>query len=171
MKFESGETGLPLPARYWAIVAISLNTVMVVIDTAIIVVALPTIARSLAVTDSDAISLVAITQFVALIALLPMAALGDRIGHRRLFRTGQALFVTGSLLCLIAPNLPLLLVARAVQAVGSSAVLSMGMALLRAIYPAASLGKGIGLNGVLIAIGAAIAPSLGGVVVATLGWR
>lgn len=163
--------GLPLPQRRWAVLAISLNTLMVVIDQAILTVALPTAARALSVTQSEVISLVAVSQVVLLIALLPFAAWGDRIGHTRMFRTGQALFVAGALACMVAPTLPTLLIARGVQAIGAAAMLSVGVALLRAIYPAGMLGRGLGLNGVLIAAGAAIAPSLGGWVVATIGWR
>lgn len=144
---------------------------MVVIDQAILTVALPTAARALNVTQSEIISLVAVSQIVSLVALLPFAAWGDRIGHTKLYRGGQALFMVGSLACMFASNLPMLLVARGAQAIGAAAVLSVGMALLRAIYPANMLGKGLGINGVLIAAGAAIAPSLGGLVVATLGWR
>jgi DHA2 family multidrug resistance protein-like MFS transporter len=167
----AGDAGLPLPQRYLAIVAVSLNTVMVVLDASMIVVALPTAARSLSITQSQAVSLVAITQFIALIGLLPLSALGDRLGHERVFRAGQLLFVLGSLLCMMAPNLLTLLAARAVQAAGAAAVLSVGIALLRSIYPSALLGRGLGLNGVLVAMGSAIAPSLGGLIVATLGWR
>jgi DHA2 family multidrug resistance protein-like MFS transporter len=160
-----------LPQRYWAIVAVSLNTVMVVLDASMIVVALPTAARSLSITQSQAVSLVAITQFIALIGLLPLSALGDRFGHKRVFRAGQLLFALGSLLCMMAPTLLALLAARAVQAAGAAAVLGVGIALLRSIYPGALLGRGLGLNGVLVAMGSAIAPSLGGLIVATLGWR
>jgi MFS transporter, DHA2 family, multidrug resistance protein len=170
-KSTPADGGLPLPQRHWAVVAISLNTLMVVIDQAILTVALPTAARALSVTQSEVISLVAVSQIVSLIALLPFAAWGDRIGHTRLFRGGQALFVAGSLACMVAPTLPTLLVARGIQAIGAAALLSVGVALLRAIYPAKMLGKGLGINGVLIAVGAAIAPSLGGLVVATIGWR
>lgn len=165
------QNGLPTPQRFWAILAVSLNTIMVVIDSSMVIVALPTAARALSITESEAISLVAITQFIALVALLPLSAIGDRIGHARLFRIGQMLFITGSLLCMFAPSLPTLLAARAIQAFGAAAVLSVGIALLRAIYPSISLGKGLGINGVLVAMGAAIAPSLGGLIVAMLGWR
>ena len=164
-------SGLALPRRHWAVLAISLNTLMVVIDQAILTVALPTAARSLNVTQSEVISLVAVSQFISLVALLPFAALGDRIGHTRRYRSGQLLFVFGAMLCMLAPTLPMLLAARALQAIGAAAVLSVGMALLRVIYPREALGKGLGINGVLIAVGAAIAPSLGGIIVATLGWR
>lgn len=168
---QSGEDGLPTPQRFWAIIAVSLNTIMVVIDSTMAIVALPTASRALSITESEAISLVAITQFISLVGLLPLSAIGDRIGHARLFRAGQVMFIAGSLLCMFAPDLPALLAARTIQAMGAAAVLSVGIALLRAIYPSISLGKGLGINGVLIAMGAAIAPSLGGLVVATLGWR
>lgn len=167
----AGSDGLPTPRRYWSILAVSLGTVVVVVDTTIVVVALPTAARELGVDESAAISIVAVYQFVLLTLLLPLAALGDRIGHRRLYQAGQGLFFAASFLCFLAPSLPLLLAARALQAAGAAAALSVGMALLRAIYPAASLGRGLGINGVIVAAGSALAPSLGGVLVATLGWR
>ena len=87
------QNGLPTPQRFWAILAVSLNTIMVVIDSSMVIVALPTAARALSITESEAISLVAITQFIALVALLPLSAIGDRIGHARLFRIGQMLFI------------------------------------------------------------------------------
>jgi DHA2 family multidrug resistance protein-like MFS transporter len=165
------DSGLPVPQRFWAILAVSLNTVMVVLDSSMIVVALPTAARALSITHSQAVSLVAITQFIALIGLLPLSALGDRFGHKRVFRAGQLLFLLGSILCVMAPSVLTLLAARAVQAAGAAAVLSVGIALLRSIYPSTLLGRGLGFNGVLVAMGSALAPSLGGMIVATLGWR
>jgi DHA2 family multidrug resistance protein-like MFS transporter len=167
----AGSDGLPTPRRYWSILAVSLGTAVVVIDTTIVIVALPTAARELGVSDAAAIGLVAVYQFVLLTMLLPFAALGDRIGHRRLYQAGQGLFLAASLLCFLAPGLPLLLAARALQAAGAAAALSVGMALLRSIYPAASLGRGIGINGVIVAVGAALAPSIGGLLVATASWR
>jgi len=163
--------GIRTPRRYWCILAVSLGTLLAVVDSTIVIVALPTVARDLGVSGSEAISIVAISQVVLLVALLPLAALGDRIGHRRLYQAGQWVFLAASILCLLSPTLPLLLAARALQAVGAAAALSVGMALIRAIYPSGSLGTGLGINGAVVASAAALAPSLGGLIVATIGWR
>ena len=76
--------GLPLPRRYFAILAISFGTALVVIDGGIPTVALPTIARDLGVDNSSAVLVVTIYQLVLVMTLLPFSALGDRIGHRKL---------------------------------------------------------------------------------------
>ena len=88
--------GLPLPRRLWAIAAVSFGTALVVIDGAIPTVALPTIARDLGVDESAAVLVVTIYQLVLVMTLLPFAALGDRIGHRRLYQLGQLVFVAAT---------------------------------------------------------------------------
>src|SRR3569623_20998 len=100
--------GLPLPRRYWAIGAVSFGTALVVIDGAIPPVALPTIARDLHVESSAAVLVVSIYQLVLVMTLLPFSALGDRLGHRRLYQIGQIVFTIATLLCFFARSLPFL---------------------------------------------------------------
>ena len=160
-----------MPQRLWAIGAISFGTALLVLDNAIATVALPTIAAALAVPPSAAVTVVTIYQIVLLMALLPFSALGDRIGHRRLYQAGQVTFIAASLLCFFAVDLTMLLVARAAQAFGVAAVLAVSAALLRQIYPSASLGRGLGLNSIIIGSAAALAPTLGGFILALGSWR
>lgn len=162
--------GLPFPRRLYAIGAVSFGTALVVIDGAIPTVALPTIARDLGVEQSAAVLIVTIYQLVLVMTLLPFAALGDRIGHRRLYQLGQLVFVCASILCFFAQSLPFLLVVRAVQSLGAAAALSVSSAIIRAVYPPKQLGRGLGINSVIVSISMALAPTLGGIVISLAPW-
>jgi DHA2 family multidrug resistance protein-like MFS transporter len=165
-----GQEGLPTPRRYLAIAAVSFGTALVVLDGGIPSVALPTIARDLDVDSASAVLVVTIYQLVLVMTLLPFAALGDRIGHRRLYQTGQIVFTIATVLCFFAESLPFLLVVRAAQAVGAAATLSVSSALVRSIYPARQLGRGLGVNSIVVSISAALAPTLGGLILAIASW-
>ena len=163
--------GLPLPRRMWAIVAISFGTSLIVLDGLIANVALPTIARDLGVSNAVITNVVTVYQLVLVMLLLPFASLGDRIGHRRLYLYGLVLFMLASAMCLFADGLWLLLVLRALQAVGAAMALSVSAAMLRQIYPASRLGTGMGINSVIVASFSALAPTLGGYIVGHAPWQ
>lgn len=162
--------GLPTPRRYFAIAAICLGTVLTVIDGAIATVALPTISRDLDVAGSSAVLVVTIYQLVLVMLLLPLSAVGDRIGLKRLYQLGQLLFTIATILCFFAKTLPFLLVVRALQAVGAAAALSVMSALIRTIYPADRLGRGLGINMVTVSVSAALAPTAGGLILGVAPW-
>lgn len=168
---DAAFTGLSQPRRGRAIIALSFGTALLVIDNSIATVALPSIARALGVTPSAAISVVTIYQAVLLMSVLPLSAVGDLIGHRRLYQAGQVLFLVASLACVAATNLPTLLAARAAQALGTASVLAVNVALLRSIYPVEKLGRGLGLNSIIIASASTIAPTIGGLILAAGNWR
>ena len=163
--------GLPHPRRWWAIAAISFGTALLVIDTSIANVALPTIARELGVTNSVVTNVVTVYQLVLVMFLLPFSSLGDRIGHRRLYQYGQTLFMMASALCLLANDFFVLLALRALQALGAGMALSVSAAMLREIYPESKLGTGMGVNSVIVASSSALAPTLGGYIVGNAEWQ
>lgn len=162
--------GLPMPRRLLAVIAVSFGTALVVVDGTIATVALPTIARDLGVDASAAVLIVTVYQLVLVMSLLPLSALGDRIGLRRLYQIGLVVFTAATVPCFFARSLPFLLVVRAAQGFGAAATLSVGSALVRAIYPATRLGRGLGINGVVVSISSAIAPALGGLVLSVAPW-
>lgn len=162
--------GLPMPRRLAAIAAISFGTALLVIDGSIPSVALPSIARDLEVERSAAVAVVTVYQLTLVMTLLPFSTLGDRLGHRRLYQSGQLLFAAASALCLFVESLPFLLIVRAAQAIGAAAALSVSAALLRAIYPRAQLGRGLGINSVVVSSAAALSPTLGGAILAFAPW-
>jgi MFS transporter, DHA2 family, multidrug resistance protein len=162
--------GMPVPQRYLAIVAISLGTILTVIDGQIAGVALPTIAHDLHVPGSSAVLVVTVYQLVLVMTLLPFSALGDRIGLRRLYQGGQLVFTLATGACFFAKSLPMLLAVRALQSLGAAAALSVMSAMIRSIYPARQLGRGLGLNSVMVSASAALAPTAGGLILAVAPW-
>ncbi len=163
--------GLPRPRRYWAIAAISFGTALLVLDGAIANVALPTIARDLGVSNAVVTNVVTIYQLVLVMVLLPFASVGDRLGHRVLYQYGQLVFLIASALCLFVGDFIVLLVLRALQALGAGMALSVSAAMLRQIYPARQLGSGMGINSVIVASSGALAPTLGGFIVGHAPWQ
>jgi DHA2 family multidrug resistance protein-like MFS transporter len=162
--------GLPLPRRYLAICALSLGNALIIIDGGVANIALPTIAHDLRIDSSSVVSVVTIYQLMLVMLLLPFAGLGERIGLKRLYQTGQVIFTIATFLCFFANSLPFLLIVRAVQALGAAASLSVSSALIRSTYPAKALGSGLGINSAIISASAALAPSLGGFVLGIAPW-
>lgn len=162
--------GLPLPRRYAAIAALSLGSALVVIDGGVANIALPTIARDLGIDRASVVSVVTIYQLMLVMLLLPFAGLGERIGLKRMYQVGQSLFAFATFLCFFAKSLPFLLIVRAAQAIGAAAALGVSAALLRSTYPARQLGSGLGINSAIISAGAALAPSLGGLILGIAPW-
>ena len=162
--------GIPTPRRYVAILALAIGTAVSVVDGGIANVALPTMARSLGISPSLAVLVVTVYQLALVTTLLPLAALGQRIGLRRLYQAGQLIFVVASLLCFFARSLPFLLVVRVAQGLGAAATISVSSALIRAVYPARQLGRGLSVNTLVVSISSVVAPSLGGLIISHATW-
>ena len=162
--------GLPTPRRYWSVTAIWLAMSMTVLDGSIANVALPTIARDLNASAASSIWIVNAYQLAITVTLLPLAALGDRLGYRRVYMAGLIVFVLGSLACALSHSLPQLTAARVFQGLGAGAIMSINSALVRFTYPQRSLGRGIGLNAVVISISAAVGPTVAAAVLAKASW-
>ena len=164
------EDGLPLPQRYWAILTIVLGLVMAVIDGAIANVALPTIAQDLHASPSFSVWIVNGYQLAITISLLPLAALGDIIGYRRVYLAGLALFTLASLFCALSHTLLLLTLARILQGFGAAGIMSVNAALVRFTYPRNQLGHGIGINALVVAVAAAVGPTLAAGILSVGTW-
>lgn len=163
--------GLPVPRRYWAIAAIVLAIAMSVLDSTIVNVALPSIARSLGATAAASIWVINAYQLAILVMLLPLASLGEVVGYRRVSLTGLALFTLASLGCARAPDLLTLSVARVIQGLGAAGVMSVAPALVRFTYPQRDLGRAVGINAFVVATSAALGPTVASAVLAVTGWR
>jgi MFS transporter, DHA2 family, multidrug resistance protein len=167
---EEAQDGLPIPRRYWSVVSIWLALTMAVLDGAIANVALPTIARELGASPAMSVWIINAYQLTITILLLPLAALGDRIGYKCIYIPGLALFTIGSVACALSPSLTLLIAARAFQGIGAACVMSMNAALVRATYPARMLGRGIGYNALVLSMSAAIGPTLAALILSIGSW-
>lgn len=167
---SSGRSGLETPRRYWAMLAVGLALTMSVIDATIANVALPTIADDMHAEPSFAIWIVNAYQMAIMLSLLPLAALGDIIGYSRVYLGGLVLFTIASLTCSLSDSLPMLVGARVLQGFGASGIMSVNMAVVRFIYPTSFLGRGIGLNAVIIAISAAVGPTIASAILSVATW-
>jgi DHA2 family multidrug resistance protein-like MFS transporter len=167
---DQAEDGLPIPRRYWSAAAIWLALSMAVLDGAIANVALPTIARELGASPSMSVWVINAYQLTITVLLLPLAALGDRIGHKSIYVPGLALFTLGSVGCALAHGLGTLIAARVVQGVGAACIMSMNAALVRATYPARMLGRGIGYNALVLSMSAATGPTIAALILSVASW-
>jgi len=163
--------GLPVPRRYWAILAIVLAISMSVLDSSIANVALPSIARDFHATNAASIWVINAYQIAILMSLLPLASLGEIVGYRRISQTGLAVFTLASLGCAFAPSLLTLSIARVIQGFGAAGIMSVNAALVRFTYPHRMLGRAIGINAFVVATCAAIGPTIASAVLAVGPWR
>lgn len=158
------------PRRLAAVSSVLAAMVLVVLNTAIANMALPTIAQSLQVTPALSIWIITANQAALLMALLPCAALGESLGYRRVFRWGVALFLGATLMCALAPALSWLIAARLLQGLGGAAVMALAIALLRQVVPSQQLGAAIGWNALAVALSSAAGPAMGAAILSVADW-
>ncbi len=141
------------------------------LDTAIANTALPAIATSLQAPPAASIWVINAYQLAVVATLLPFAALGDVWGPRRVFLSGLLLFTVASLACAVADSLTTLTLARALQGVGAGALMSVNIALVRLVYPPEHLGRGVGLNALVVGLGFTLGPSVASLVLSVASWQ
>ncbi len=163
--------GLPRRERLEAITAIGVSVAMATLDTAVTNTALPTIAKDLGSDGATAIWVINAYQLAMIAALLPLAALGDIVGHRRVYIVGLALFTATSLGCGLAWSLPSLIVARTLQGFGAAAIMSVNSALIRFVYPARTLGRGVGIIALVVALGFTLGPTVASLILSVASWQ
>ena len=164
------DAGLVGGARALAMGAVALSVLLSVLDYAVANVALPTIGHDIGATPSSAIWVVNAYQLASLIALLPVASLGEIVGAATLCRVGLVVFVGASALCAVSTNLPMLAGARVLQGLGGACIMGVNVALVRVIYPASQFGRGIALNGLVVATGVALGPTVASAVLSVAHW-
>lgn len=163
--------GLPTPRRYWAIVSIGLGITLAVLDGAIANVALPSIARDLQASSAASIWIVNAYQIAIVVALLPLASLGEIVSYRRVSQAGLAVFTLASIACVFANSIETLSLARVVQGFGAAGIMSVNGALVRYTYPQRLLGRAVGINAVIVSLAAAAGPTIASAILAVGHWR
>ena len=166
----------PLPtaperARAPAMAAAMLAAALVTIDISIMYTALPAIAQGLGVSAASSVWVVNAYQLAMVAAVLPMAALGEKIGHRRMHLAGVTVFTLASLVCALAWSLPTLVAARVLQGLGAAATVSVTTALVRFIYPPHQLGRGLGLYAFIVSVSFAIGPAVASTILTLANWH
>jgi DHA2 family multidrug resistance protein-like MFS transporter len=150
--------------------SIGIGVGMASLDTAIANTALPAMAAQLHASPAASVWIVNIYQLAMVATLLPLAALSETVGYRRMWLIGAIVFTAASLACALSPTLSFLVVARLLQGLGASAIMSVNGAILRSIFPARLMGRGFGTNSLVVAVGFALGPSLASSILAISSW-
>ena len=154
----------------WTLVACVLASSLSFVEGSVLSVALPAIRASYGA-GAQQVQWVVNAYLLPLSALLLLGgALGDHFGRKRLLLIGTSIFAATSLICALAPSLPILLAARAAQGVGAALLLPNSLALLNAAFQGEKRGRAVGIWAAAGAAAAAIAPLIGGWLVGTVGW-
>ena len=165
-----GIDGLPPELRRWAVAAIFTTLALASLDTAIANIALPAIAADLHVSPAEVIWVVNVYQIALVATLLPLGALGEIVGHERIYLGGVLLFTLASLGCACAWSLPSLLVARTLQGLGASGIMAVNAALVRFVYPTHMLGRGFGYNALVVGTAFTLGPTIASAILAVGTW-
>jgi DHA2 family multidrug resistance protein-like MFS transporter len=162
--------GLPWERRRWVVAAIFTALAMASLDTAIANIALPAISADLHVTPAEVVWVVNVYQIALVATLLPLGALGEIVGHERIYLGGLLLFTLASVGCALAWSLPTLLIARTLQGLGASGIMSVNTALVRFVYPSRMHGRGFGHNALVVATAFTLGPSVASAILALGPW-
>ncbi len=154
-----------------ALASLSLSMLLSSLGTSIANVGLPTLAEAFSA-SFEQVQWVVLAYLLAITALIvSVGRLGDIIGRRRLLLIGICVFTVASILCALAPHLWLLIAARALQGVGAAIMMALTMALVGGAVPKEKMGSAMGVLGTMSAIGTSLGPTLGGFLIANLGWQ
>src|SRR3954452_25529052 len=155
----------------WVLAGLSLSMLLSSLGTSIANVAMPTLAQAFDASFQE-VQWIVLAYLLAITTLIvTVGRLGDITGRRRLLLAGIFLFTVASGLSAVAPTLGLLIAARAAQGLGAAIMMALTMAFVGETVPKAKTGSAMGLLGTMSAIGTALGPSLGGVLIAGFSWR
>lgn len=166
-QMEAGRT------NKWVVMGIvAIGVFMATLDSSIVNISLPTIARFFSVPLSGAVEWVVIAYLVATAAILLTAGrLADMMGRKVVWLVGLVLFTASSALCGFSPSLGFLIGSRALQGLGGALLMAVSPAMLTSTFPSRERGRALGLNAVFVALGVSVGPTLGGFITATTSWR
>jgi DHA2 family multidrug resistance protein-like MFS transporter len=153
-----------------SLIAVLCAMSMVVLDTGMLIVALPTLSAAIHVDLAHGIWAVSAYQMALLVGLLPSAQLAGRFGQRKTLIVGLIIYLTASGLCAASPNLVLLVAARMLQGLGGAVIMALGISILRGTLGTEKLGRAIGWNALVVAMSSAAAPSLAAAILSIGNW-
>ncbi|MCJ8010269.1 MFS transporter [Paenibacillus sp. KQZ6P-2] len=157
--------------RWLILVVLNLFTFMSTLDGSIVNIALPVLSQKLGLPIAQ-IEWVTTGYLMAICSvILFFGKLGDMLGKIRIFKLGTYIFVVGSLLCGFSSSLPFLITSRIIQALGASMTMANSQGIITDIFPAKERGKALGLIGTFVSLGSIAGPSLGGIIISSLGWE
>ncbi|MCO5071857.1 MAG: MFS transporter [Rhizobiaceae bacterium] len=154
-----------------AVATLTLSVLLASLGTSIVNIALPTLVEAFSAPFAHVQAVVVAYLGALTISVVIAGRLGDRFGLKIMLIVGLAIFASASLLCASSPSLWLLIAARALQGVGAAFLMTLAMALMRQTANEASVGRAMGLLGTVSALGTALGPALGGLLLPITGWR
>ena len=158
-------------AHWYAVATVCIGAFMGQLDASIVTLALPRLGIDLNA-GAGAVEWVALAYLLVLVATLAtVGRIADAVGRKLLYVYGFGVFTTGSVICGLAPTLPLLIGARVLQAVGAAMLQANSVALIADTVPRPLLGRAIGVQGSAQALGLALGPAIGGLLMSLGGWR
>lgn len=161
----------PVSSARWALAGLALSVLLSSLGTSIANVGLPALTEAFGA-SFQAVQWVVLAYLLAITSLIVgVGRLGDLTGRRRLLLAGITLFTLASALCGMAPTLWLLVAGRAVQGLGAAVMMALTMAFVGEAVPKARTGSAIGMLGTMSALGTALGPSLGGMLISWFGWQ
>jgi EmrB/QacA subfamily drug resistance transporter len=155
----------------WVMALTSTAYFMVVLDSVVVITALPLMQRDLHVSLASLQWTLNAYGIAFAAGIITAAALGDRFGRRKVFTVGLALFTFASIACALAPSLSALIVARTVQGLGGAVVLPLSLTILTAAFPIERRGMIVGVYGGLAGLAVALGPIVGGAVTQSIDWH
>ncbi|GGH15099.1 MFS transporter [Paenibacillus segetis] len=157
--------------RWLILIVLNLFTFMSTLDGSIVNIALPVLSKELGLPIAQ-IEWVTTGYLMAICAaILFFGRLGDIAGKIRIFKIGTVIFIIGSLLCGLSSSLSFLIISRVIQALGASMTMANSQGIVTDIFPAHERGKALGFIGTFVSLGSIAGPSLGGIIISSLGWE
>jgi EmrB/QacA subfamily drug resistance transporter len=171
MDLENNSSNSSNKDRWLILVIVVMLTFMATLDSSIVNVALPVMAKALNV-SSASIQLIVTSYLIVISAtILIFGRLGDILGKTKVFKFGLALFTLGSLFCGITSSLTILVLARVIQAIGAAGAMANNQGIIAEAFPVNERGKALGITGTFVALGALVGPPLGGFIVDATSWE
>ncbi|WP_431878718.1 DHA2 family efflux MFS transporter permease subunit [Amycolatopsis sacchari] len=160
------------PWQAWrTLIVLCAGSFAILMDTTIVNVAVPDLSAGLGAGLDGVLWINNVYQLVFGVLLITMSRLADRFGARTLFLTGLAVFGLASVLCGLAPDVPSLVVARAVQGVGAAMISPQPLVIIAAVFPDDRRGTALGFYNSVLGLAAVLGPVVGGLLVTHVGWR
>jgi EmrB/QacA subfamily drug resistance transporter len=157
--------------KWWVLISVVFGIFMVILDTTVVNVAFQALRAEFGANLTDSQWIISV-YVLALGISTPLAGfLADRFGSKNIYLTGLAIFILGSFLSGISPNIQFLIVARAIQGIGGGIAMPLGSAMLFRTFPVSEQGEALGIFGIALLVAPALGPILGGFLVDHNLWR
>ena len=153
-----------------ALMSLMLSVIVVTIDISLTSTAVPAIANALDQSPAATIWIINAYYLAVVASLLPLAALGEIIGHRRVFSAGLGVFALGALASGLSESLGTLMMARGLLGIGAAAVSATAPALIKALYPPTQIGRGLGLYALVVGVSFTAGPTVVSAVLSVASW-